>query len=110
MDLKIAKQQQNTEILIHLSGEIDAFTTPKLKEELLSLAEGDNQVIIVNLQDVTYLDSTGLGIFVNLFKRLDKNNGELRLIELSERVHRLFEITGLSRIMSISVNSECGGR
>jgi anti-sigma B factor antagonist len=106
MDLIIDKHQNDKEILIHVAGEIDAYTAPKLREELLSLADGDNKYITVNLKDVTYLDSTGLGVFVGLFKQLKKNNGELKLIDLSNRLKRLFEITGLSNIMNISANSE----
>lgn len=102
MDLKIDKQQNEREIVVKLAGEIDAFTAPKLREELLPFAQG--KTIIVNLKDVTYLDSTGLGVFVGLFKELKKTDGELRLIELSERLKRLFEITGLSHVMNISAN------
>ncbi|WML41604.1 anti-sigma factor antagonist [Neobacillus sp. OS1-2] len=107
MNLKIDKRQEEQEIVVFVSGEIDAFTAPKLREELLPLAEGTNPFITVNLKDVSYLDSTGLGVFVGLFKQLKNNGGELRLVELSERLKRLFQITGLSHIMNIS---EGGGR
>lgn len=106
MDLSIEKHQNNKEILIHVQGEIDAYTAPKLREELLSLAKGGNKTISVNLKDVTYLDSTGLGVFVGLFKELRKGDGELKLVQLSNRLYRLFEITGLSNIMNISAKSE----
>ncbi|WP_338470869.1 anti-sigma factor antagonist [Niallia sp. XMNu-256] len=106
MVFKIDKQQNDNEILIHVAGEIDAYTAPKLREELLPLAEGGNKVMVVNLKDVTYLDSTGLGVFVGIFKQLKENNGELKLIELSNRLKRLFEITGLSNILNISAKSE----
>lgn len=106
MDLKINKHQQSDkEIWIAVSGEVDAYTAPMLREELSPFAEGDNRVI-VNLKNVTYLDSTGLGVFVSLFKQLKKNKGELKLTDLSERLKRLFDITGLSNIMDISVNPE----
>lgn len=107
MDLSIAKHQNDMEIFVQVGGEIDAYTAPKLREELLPLAEGKNKSITVNLKDVSYMDSTGLGVFVGLFKQLDKNDGELKLVELSDRLKRLFQITGLSNIMNIS---EDGGR
>ncbi|WP_160724154.1 anti-sigma factor antagonist [Bacillus sp. USDA818B3_A] len=103
MNLNIDINQNNEEVSVLLAGEIDAFTAPSLREELLPLAEGKNTMII-NLKDVSYLDSTGLGVFVGLFKKLKENGGELRLIELSDRLKRLFEITGLGNIMNISVN------
>nr|WP_263324196.1 anti-sigma factor antagonist [Neobacillus sp. Marseille-Q6967] len=110
MDLNIAKHQNDNQIYVQVAGEIDAYTATKLREELLPLAEGKNKRITVNLKDVSYLDSTGLGVFVGLFKQLSKNEGELELVELSDRLKRLFEITGLSNIMKISANSEDGGR
>ncbi|MGX6445565.1 anti-sigma factor antagonist [Neobacillus sp. K501] len=110
MNLNIAKHQNEKEIFVNVAGEIDAYTAPKLREELLPLAEGKNKKITVNLKDVSYLDSTGLGVFVGLFKQLNKNEGELELVELSDRLKRLFEITGLSNIMKISVKVEDGGR
>jgi anti-sigma B factor antagonist len=102
MKVSIEEIQNDKEIFIKVTGEIDAYTAPKLREELLPLSEGNHKVITINLKDVSYMDSTGLGIFVGLFKQLNKNEGELRLVELSDRLIRLFELTGLSKIMNIS--------
>ncbi|WP_232426192.1 STAS domain-containing protein [Cytobacillus praedii] len=110
MKMNIHKHHEKKEVMVYLEGEIDAYTAPKLREELWSLSEKENNIIIINLKDVTYLDSTGLGVFVGLFKRLKSKNGELELIELSNRLKKLFEMTGLINIINISVNTEDGGR
>jgi anti-sigma B factor antagonist len=110
MKVNIEQHQNEKDVFVQVSGEIDAYTAPKLREELLPLTEGNNKVITVNLKDVSYMDSTGLGVFVGMFKQLTKNEGELKLVELSERMKRLFAITGLSHIMSISDNAEDVGR
>ena len=110
MNITIDKQQRDEEIVVLVAGEIDAYTAPKLREELLALAEEGNKSITVNLQDVSYLDSTGLGVFVGLFKQLKEKGGELKLIQLSDRLKRLFEITGLSKVMNISSTTEEGRR
>lgn len=110
MKLNINKQLKEKEVLVFLGGEIDAYTAPNLREELWPFSELENMTMVVNLKDVTYLDSTGLGVFVGLFKQLKRNNGQLKLIELSNRLHRLFEMTGLINIMNISMNSEDGGQ
>lgn len=102
MKINIEKHQNEKEIFVSVAGEIDAYTAPNLREELLPLSEGKDKTITVNLKDVSYMDSTGLGVFVGLFKQLNKNDGELRLVELSDRLKRLFELTGLSKIMNIS--------
>jgi anti-sigma B factor antagonist len=93
MNLKIDKYQNGKEIFVTVAGEIDAYTAPELGEELFPLVE-ESKTIIVNLKDVSYLDSTGLSVFVSLFKQLMNNNEELKLIGLSERLIKLFEITG----------------
>jgi len=102
MNLSIDVHQKEEEVAVVLAGEIDAFTAPNLREELLPLAEEQGKIMMINLKDVSYLDSTGLGVFVGLFKKLKENGGELRLVELSDRVRRLFEITGLGNVMNIS--------
>ena len=79
MNLKIDKYQNGKEIFVTVAGEIDAYTAPELREELLPLVK-KSKTIIVNLRDVSYLDSTGLSVFVSLFKQLMNNNGELRLL------------------------------
>ncbi|MGG3926950.1 anti-sigma factor antagonist [Metabacillus fastidiosus] len=108
MDIKIDKNFNNETATVFVSGEIDAFTAPKLKEELLPLTEEQKMTLIVSLEDVSYIDSTGLGVFVGLFKQIKKNDGELKLVNLSERLRRLFEITGLNNIIDISSESEVG--
>ena len=104
MDIKVEKQQENGKTFVFVAGEIDAYTAPKLREELLPLAEEQNQSLIVSLKDVSYIDSTGLGVFIGLFKQVMKKNGELKLVNLSERLERLFQITGLNNIIDISTN------
>jgi anti-sigma B factor antagonist len=108
MNLTIEKQYMNEAAYVLIAGEIDAYTAPKLREELLPLAEEQNPSIIVSLKDVSYLDSTGLGVFIGVFKQVKKNNGELKLIDLSDRLKRLFEITVLNNIITISANQRVG--
>ncbi|MRX72084.1 anti-sigma factor antagonist [Bacillus lacus] len=109
MNVKIdSSTQDNNKTLVHVEGEIDAFTAPKLREQLIPLAEQEQPNITINLSKVSYMDSTGLGVFVGLLKVVRKNEGQLELVELSDRLERLFEITGLSDIIDISSKSEGG--
>ena len=64
--------------------------------------------MIIDLSDVNYMDSTGLGVFVGIFKNVRANNGEFKLIGLSSRLIRLFEITGLADIIDINSKIEGG--
>ncbi|MBS4197253.1 STAS domain-containing protein [Lederbergia citri] len=107
MNISISLTEVNEELHAKLEGEIDAYTAPKVKESLHPYAEKSGIKIIVDLKEVSYMDSTGLGVFVGLFKTLRANEGNLMLTGLSDRLQRLFEITGLADVMNI--NSEVEG-
>lgn len=108
MEIKIESHYINGKTFVFVAGEIDAFTAPKLREELLPLANEQMNSLIVSLKDVSYIDSTGLGVFIGLLKEVRKNDGELKLVDLSDRLERLFQITGLNNIIDISTTKEVG--
>ncbi|PGT82638.1 MULTISPECIES: anti-sigma factor antagonist [Bacillaceae] len=108
MNLKVEINKLGDQAIVSVAGEIDAYTAPKLREAIIPLAEEPNPNITINLKNVSYMDSTGLGVFVGLLKSVRKNGGQLNLAELSDRLERLFSITGLSDIIDISSKSEGG--
>ncbi|MBH0231557.1 STAS domain-containing protein [Halobacillus yeomjeoni] len=101
MNLTIDVTNKENLAYLSLSGEVDAFTAPKLKEALLPLTKEEGQTVEVDLQDVNYMDSTGLGVFISALKSTKEHNSEMRLVHLQERVYRLFKITGLTEIITI---------
>ncbi|WP_100330098.1 anti-sigma factor antagonist [Bacillus xiapuensis] len=108
MNITIDTKEMEKYTKINLGGEIDAYTAPQLKEAVFPYAEKENASLVINLSDVSYMDSTGLGVFVGLFKSLNAHNGSLQLVGLSERLKRLFDITGLADIINISSDVEGG--
>ncbi|AXI08044.1 anti-sigma factor antagonist [Oceanobacillus sp. 143] len=101
MDLTVNIHEEAGKFIMNLSGEIDAYTAPKLKEDLLPLTKLTGNIIEVNLENVEYMDSTGLGIFVSALKSTKENNSSMKLVNLQDRVLRLFKITGLDKIIDI---------
>ena len=108
MEIKIDKRITDTDIYVQLAGEIDAYTAPKVKEELYPLTEDKAVHITIDLSGVGYMDSTGLGVFVGLFKNVRANEGDLQIVGLSERLERLFDITGLADIIHITSETKGG--
>lgn len=84
-----------------IGGEIDAFTAPILREKLMVISLQENMHVELNLMDVSYMDSTGLGVFVGFYKSINAAGGHMELTGLSSRLKRLFDITGLVEIMDI---------
>ncbi|ARK28617.1 STAS domain-containing protein [Halalkalibacter krulwichiae] len=100
MNLSIRLEADNDTTVLYLAGEVDAYTAPKLREELLPLTElGKN--VKVDLTDVHYIDSTGLGIFIGALKATHIHKGNLVLTGMSDRIKRLFTITGLNEVITI---------
>jgi anti-sigma B factor antagonist len=108
MNITIDVQDINSAVEVQVKGEIDAYTAPKLRETLFPLSEQDNISMVVNLSEVAYMDSTGLGVFVGLFKSVRAHNGDFKLVGLSERLRRLFDITGLADIIDIKSDTKDG--
>lgn len=101
MNLEVEQAQRGEATVIYLKGELDAFTAPKLKEKLMPLVEEDNQTVGVDLAELVYMDSTGLGVFIGALKSAQKHNGQFTLWNPKDRIERLFEITGLSDVIDI---------
>ncbi len=91
--------------IISLQGEVDVYTAPQLKQQMIVLLEQGAREIIVDLTNVDYLDSTALGVLIGGLKRLREVDGNLALICPNARIRRVFEITGLDKIFDI-YNSE----
>lgn len=87
--------------IIELTGEVDVYTAPQLKQQMIVLLEGGARALIVDLTKVEYLDSTALGVLIGGLKRLRERDGNVVLVCPSPRIRRVFEITGLDKIFDI---------
>ncbi|MBQ0140667.1 MAG: STAS domain-containing protein [Kurthia sp.] len=101
MNFKIEIDQEANKVLGMMTGEVDAFTAPSLKEQLLGVDVQEGTLVELNLSEVSYMDSTGLGVIVAFYKNVTANKGKLVLVGLSQRLQRLFDITGLSGVIHI---------
>lgn len=101
MNLEIKHTEDNNQLVLTLAGEIDAFTVSDLKETFGTVMKKPGQEVIVDLENVTYMDSTGLGVFISALKSAKEYDSELKLVNIQDRVYRLFQITGLDEIMDL---------
>jgi anti-sigma B factor antagonist len=92
--------------VIVLGGEVDVYTSPRLKQEMVDLLNRGQVNLIVDLNGIEYLDSTGLGVLIGGLKRAREREGDLRLICDNMRILRIFEITGLTKIFDIDRNED----
>ena len=101
MELGLAEREHDDWTVLTVSGEIDIATAPSLRERLHSLLADGRHKLIIDLDDVGFLDSTGLGVLVGVLKRVRTQGGELRLICTQPRIAKVFEITRLDSAFAI---------
>lgn len=89
--------------VLAVAGEIDVATSPELRRELHQLADRDASQIVLDLSEVTFIDSSGLGVLVGTLKRLrEESRGDVLVLEgLQEPVRKVFDITGLTDLFTI---------
>lgn len=92
--------------LLSVEGEVDVYTAPLLRQKLVDLADSGVSRIVVNLEPVAFLDSTGLGVLVAALNRMRRHGGDVELVCSQLRILRVFEITGLTRVFTIHESFE----
>jgi anti-sigma B factor antagonist len=101
VDLALATREEGDRTVVQVTGEVDVYTAPKLREQLVSLVDAGRYDIVVDMDGVEFLDSTGLGVLVGGLKRVRTHDGSLRLVCSQERILKIFRITGLTKVFPI---------
>ena len=83
--------------VLRLAGDFDVYTAPQLRERVIELVDGGTRHVMADLREVTFLDSTGLGALIGGLKRLRARDGSLTLVIGTDRIRRIFRVTGLDR-------------
>ena len=99
--LELTVSEQDGETVVGAAGELDVNTAPELREQLARLVNEGARRIVVDLADVSFVDSTALSVLVSALKRLRQADGDLELASPNPSVRRVFEITGLTRLFTI---------
>ncbi len=97
-------RRQGDATVVTLVGEVDLHHTPDVHRVLVSACQEKPKTLVVNLASVTYLDSSGIGTLVEVFRRVNGYGGKLALCGLNDRVYSVFEITKLDRFFKIYAN------
>ena len=101
MELKLGHYNKDGIEVVNVGGEIDIYTAPRLRELLIDLVSKNSYELVVNLEKVRFLDSTGLGVLVGGLKRVRAHDGSLDLVCTQERILKIFRITGLTQVFGI---------
>jgi len=101
VDLDLRESMKNDFHVLSVGGEIDVYTAPSLREKIEEVLGDNVTMLAIDLENVGFLDSTGLGVLVGAMKRLNERDGNLVVTCTKPHILKVFEITGLSKVFDI---------
>ena len=99
--MQIATTPGSDRYLITVSGEVDLATSPDVDTAIIAAIESGSSSLVIDLTDVSFMDSSGLGVIVRGLKRCREADKDLDLVITNERVLKVFGITGLDQVIPI---------
>ncbi len=106
MELDIRPDEQEGTCVLVLDGEVDVYTAPSLREALIEQIESGCADIVVDMEKVGFIDSSGLGVLVGGLRRAKERSGSIRLVCTRESILKIFRITGLDKVFPIFTTVE----
>ncbi len=106
MDLTLATSEVDGTTIVAVGGEIDVYTAPKLRDKITELVADGVYQIVIDMEAVEFLDSTGLGVLVGGLKKVRAHDGSLELICTQDRLLKIFRITGLAKVFVIHESAD----
>lgn len=101
MDLLVSARPGHGCTVVEVHGELDMATHPRLREDLQPLIGAGSGQVVVDLAGVGFMDSSGLGTLVVLFKALRDGGGRLCLAAVQEPVRSLLKVTSVDRVIDV---------
>ncbi|MDZ7722514.1 MAG: STAS domain-containing protein [candidate division KSB1 bacterium] len=101
MNLKINEHVDTAFAYYEISGEVDMYSSPLVRKAIMNAANKQVQLILVNLDNVNYMDSSGVATLIEGLQYSKKYGGKIVLAGLQESVRQVFELTKLDKIFTI---------
>lgn len=101
MEFALTTRQVDGFDVVEVTGELDVYTAPALEDALGDLVDARRTDIVVDLSNVTFMDSTGLGLLIKALKWTREHDGTLRIVANSEKILKVFRVTGLDTVLPI---------
>ncbi|KAB2907584.1 MAG: STAS domain-containing protein [Ignavibacteriales bacterium] len=105
-DFKSGLRDKDEFSIIDLSGYLDAHTAPELETRFTNLIDKNRFKVVVNLKDLEYISSAGLGVFMAYIETMRENQGDIKLVSLKPSVYSIFDLLGFPLLYDIMKDEE----
>jgi anti-sigma B factor antagonist len=101
MELTLSSRAEGPFEILEVGGEIDVYTAPRLREGIVASIEAGHTRLVIDVERVEFLDSTGLGVLVGALKKVRADGGTLDIVCTQQRILKIFDITGLDKVFGL---------
>lgn len=101
MEFTVSTREDGPFTVIEVSGEVDVYTAPRLREVIVSAIDDGSLRLVIDVDRVEFLDSTGIGVMVGALKKVRSGGGTLDIVCTQPRVLKIFNITGLDKVFGL---------
>lgn len=103
----VRQETTETEIRLYLEGELDLSTAPQLRTAVEPFLEQTDKRLVLNLESLKYIDSTGIGVLISILKNRESQDSEFAVEQVPPKIKRLFDLTGITKFLKVEqVNFE----
>lgn len=106
MELDISTERDGSTCRISVVGEVDVYTSPTLKSHIVDAVDDGCVDLVIDLEGVGFIDSSGLGVLVSGLRRVKEQSGSMRIICTRDGILKIFRITGLDKVFPIFSNAD----
>lgn len=107
MSLKLDMESKGNTLIVRLKGELDHHSADLVKAKLeQAIEQGEANHIILSMKNLTFMDSSGLGVILGRYKQITARGGKMVVCDVSPANYRLFEMSGLFKILTITQDEE----
>ena len=100
-DFAVGIRQRDAVSVLELKGYLDAHTAPELENAFQQHLDNERYNIVVNFRELSYISSAGLGVLMQFIEDIRKNNGDIKLTNMSNRVYNVFDLLGFPMLYEI---------
>ena len=104
--MKVKEEKNNDVVICSLEGEINIGSSLELRKVFEAIIQRNEKKVLVDFSGVSYIDSSGLATLIEMFHRLKKIGGALRLCNMDQKIKNIFEVTKLHKLFAIFENRE----
>src|SRR5690349_11154304 len=101
MELSVSTRDEGQFTVVEVGGEVDVYTAPRLREAVVSAIDAGNVKLVIDVDRVDFLDSTGVGVLVGALKKVRGEGGTLDIVCTQPRLLKIFDITGLDKVFGL---------